>query len=313
MTGPRPALRVRDLAADQAALLRRIHQLAAEGTRLRKNMQATVTDTAARTEALAQIAAVDRDRDLTEIRARAEGMARSWVDLARHVGHAGGTWTGEQLLPTPRPVTGRRTFGRVVADTAQLADIAAITVAREHVLATTGADGEPEPAAAQQVRRNMEAIWTRATMTAASIGMGRKQRVRTFQTATSDIEQRVEHYLQFSVADLDALWRSYTTPTIAADIRRSLNSLRRTDRGTENSTTSTEQPPTPTALIERARNALSATIADRSETGSGTGAAITAAITDALSGTAHGWDSATDIAGGETTAVEAYPDAGPDP
>lgn len=307
-------LRVRDLAADQAALLRQIHQLAAEGTRLQQNMQATVTDAAARTETLAQIAAVDRDRDLTEIRARAQGMPRSWVDLARHVGHAGGAWTDEQLLPTPRRVTGRRTFGRVGADTAQLADMAAIAVTREHLLATTGADGEPEPAAAQQVRRNMEAIWTRATTTATSIGMGRQQRARTFQTATADIEQRVERYVQFSVADLDALWRNYTTPGIAADMRRSLNSLRRTDRGADNSTTDTEQPPTPTALIERARHAVSATIADRSETGCGTGATINAAITDTLSDTMTcSWDSATDVAGDETAAVEAYLDAGPDP
>ncbi|MFE9328217.1 hypothetical protein ACIHDR_43480 [Nocardia sp. NPDC052278] len=203
MTSPGPAPRVRDIAAEQARMLHRIHQLAAQAARLRHNTQSAAADTTTRIDILAQINALDRARDLTEIQARAHGLPRSWVDLARRIGQTDGTWTDEQLLPTPHPKPKRRSIVRVIADTTQLTDMAAITVAREHLLATNGVTGEPEPAAAQQVRRNMQALWTRAAATATSIGMGRTQRARTLHTAVGDLEHRLGHYLQYRLEDLD--------------------------------------------------------------------------------------------------------------
>lgn len=58
MTGPQPGLRVRDLAPEHATLLRRVHQLAADATRLRQtNHSADPNDTPS-TQVLAQIAAI---------------------------------------------------------------------------------------------------------------------------------------------------------------------------------------------------------------------------------------------------------------
>ncbi|MFI6956621.1 hypothetical protein ACIBJI_24540 [Nocardia sp. NPDC050408] len=313
MTGPGSARRVGDIAAEQAAMLHRVHQLAAEAARLQHNVKSAANNSATRIDILAQIVALDRDRDLTETQARARGVPRSWVDLARRVGQTGGAWTDEQLLPTPRPKPKRRSIARVIADTTQLTDMAAITVAREHLLATNGVTGEPEPAAAQQVRRNMQALWTRAAATATSIGMGRTQRAHTFHTAIGDLEQRLGRYLQYSLEDLDPQWRSYSTPTIAAAVRRSLTSLRRADRDTNSSNNGTdaEQPPTPKALLQQALHALHTTLVDRSGS---QGAEINAAITEALPPTtSYGWDCAIDTLATETNAPDPHCDAGPDP
>ncbi|WP_327118985.1 hypothetical protein OHB12_12095 [Nocardia sp. NBC_01730] len=205
---PNPPLRIRDIPLEQAAVLRRIHQLAALGTRLRQAMQARTPGSADSTRKFGQVSEVDRDRDLTEIHARLDGLPASWVDQACAAGQSGRAWTDELLLPAPRPATGRRNIKRVLDDTRQLADMAAITVAREHRLATHGVTAEPEPAAAGQLRRNMEAIWTRAAATATSIGMDRKQRARVFNAASSDVNERAESYLHDSLDDLNAQWSS---------------------------------------------------------------------------------------------------------
>ncbi|WP_249645240.1 hypothetical protein [Nocardia sputi] len=174
----------------------------------------------------------------------------------------------------------------------QLTDMAAIAVARDHLLGITTAEAEPDPAAAHQLRRNMEALWTRADRTATSIGLGARSRARAFETATRDLAQRVEGYLHYNQDDLDTHWRSYTHTAIADGVRRSLKSLRRIDRDLTTVDPDAEQPPTPKALIEQARHALDA--------------AIPEAATDS-------WDSAIGVDAGETASVAAYPDAGPDP
>ncbi|MGY5309147.1 hypothetical protein [Nocardia gipuzkoensis] len=313
MSGPQPGLRVRDIAPEHATLLRRVHQLAADATRLRQTNHTTDPNATPSTRVLDQIAAIDRDRDLTEIQARANGMPASWVDLARRLGHTGQAWTDDHLLPTPRPVAGRRNTQRVLDDTRQLADMAAITVVREHLLATSGIAGEPDLVAAQQLRRNMQALWTRATATATSIGMSRTDRAHAFAAATRDIDTNVERYRHYSLDDLDAQWRTYTTPAIADGVRRSLKSLRRTNRATNTTASSdaeSETPPTPSALLDHARHALDTASTDRSEAGAAIDAAVTAAMPDAAT---HRRDTGTDVHDSESTGVEAYPDAGPDP
>ncbi|MFE9328216.1 hypothetical protein ACIHDR_43485 [Nocardia sp. NPDC052278] len=96
-------------------------------------------------------------------------------------------------------------------------------------------------------------------------------------------------------------------------MRRSLTSLRRTNRDTNTTATGTdaEQPPTPKALLEQARHALHTTLADQSRSH---GTEINAAIADALpQTTSYGWDCEIDTLASETTAPEAHHDAGPDP
>ncbi|MGY1898392.1 hypothetical protein [Nocardia gipuzkoensis] len=309
MTRPRSATRSGDIAPEHATLLRHIHQLAADATRLRDTLHTTDTEATATTAVFEQIAAIDRQRSLAEIQARDRGVPADWIGVVRRLAETGRAWSDDHLLPTPRPAPGRRNTPRVADDMRQLTDMAAITVAREHLLGTATADAEPDPAAAQQLRRNMEALWTRADRTATSIGLGAQARARAFDTTTSDLTRRVEGYLHYSPDDLDTHWRSYTSTAIADGVRRSLKSLRRTDRDTTTDT-DTERPPTPKALIQRARDAVDTAIGGQSEQGTQIDAAIACAMPEA---TTDSWDSTTGVDAAETTSVEAYPTAGPDP
>ncbi|WP_433194551.1 hypothetical protein ACQP1G_38260 [Nocardia sp. CA-107356] len=309
MTGPPSPLRIRDIPPEQAALLRQIHQLAAVGERLRRALPETTPHTAEGSQLLDHIAEVDRDRDLTEIRARADGMPAGWVDQARAAGRSGRAWTDELLLPPTRSPARRRNLQRVVQDTRQLADMAALTVARQQRLATNAVTTDPEPAAAEQLRRNMAALWTRAAATATSLGMDGTERARVFNAARRYLDRRVQTYEHYSLDDLNAAWRTYTTPTIAATVRRSLKSLRRTDRDTDTSAAEADQPPTPQALIDRARHSLDTAATTDSDTGTD----IESVITIAIPGNAYGWDASAEFDSGDSAAVDAYPDAGPDP
>ncbi|WP_327097029.1 hypothetical protein OIE68_45420 [Nocardia vinacea] len=314
MTRPGSGTRSGEIPPEQAALLRRIHQLAADATRLRQTDHTADAGTPPTPQVLAQIAAIDRDRDLTEIAARARGVPASWVDTVRRLGQTGRAWTDDHLLPTPRPGPGRRNLERVVDDTRQLADMAAITVVRDHLLAAAGITSEPDPVAAQQLRRNMNALWTRATTTATSIGMRAEDRADTFDAVARDVGTHVERYRHYSLDNLDAQWRTYTTSTIADGVRRSLKSLRRTDRVTTTTSSSSdaafEKPPTPNALLDHARHALDTAHTDRSDAG----AVIDAAVTDAMPDAAtHDWDTTTHAHDSEFASAEACPEAGPDP
>ncbi|WP_063043314.1 hypothetical protein [Nocardia pseudovaccinii] len=308
MTGPNSPLRVRDIAPEQAALLGQIHQLSALSARLHQAVSETTPGSVQVTQLFEHIIEVDRERELSEIHARAYGMPASWVDQARTVGRSGRPWTEELLLPPTLPRTRRRNTTRVVQDTRQLADMAAITVVRELRLAANGA-AEPEPAAAEQLRRNMAALWTRAAATATSIGMSRNVRGRVFNAAAGDVDQRVETYQHYSLDDLHDLWRTYTTPTIAANARRSLKSLRNADRDTDTAAANAVQPPTPRALIERARQSLNVAAINDSDTGP----EIETAVTVAIPSTAHEWDASAELHGGDSIATDSYQDAGPDP
>lgn len=245
MTDPNSPPRIRDIAPEQATLLHQIHHLAARVARLRQAVSVTTPGSAASTGLLDEIGEVERARELTEIGARANGMPASWVNQARAAGQSGRAWTEELLLPAAPSPTGRRNTKRVVEDTRQLADMAAVTVVRRRRLATDGITTDPEPAAAEQFRRNMAALWTRVSATATSVGMGRHRRGRVFNAASVEIDRRVETYRHYSLDDLNAAWRTYTTPTIAASVRRSLKSLRSAERGTDPPAADpeTEQPP----------------------------------------------------------------------
>ncbi|UGT70831.1 hypothetical protein LTT66_12040 [Nocardia gipuzkoensis] len=309
MTHPQPGIRSGDIPPEHATLLRRIHQLAADANELRATLLTTDTEAAATTAVFEQIAAVDRQRSLAEIQARNRGVPADWIGVVRRLAESGRAWNDDHLLPAPRPAPGRRNTPRVADDMRQLTDMAALTVARDHLLGINTADAEPDPAAAQQLRRNMEALWTRADRTATSIGLGARSRARAFNT-TTDLAERVEGYLRYSREDLDIHWRSYTSTAIADGVRRSLKSLRRIDRDITTVDPDAEQPPTPKALIEQARHALDTAIRGQSEAGAQINAAVDAAIPEAAT---DSWDSTTGVDAGETAAVAAYPDTGPDP
>ncbi|MER7450378.1 hypothetical protein ABTW96_08825 [Nocardia beijingensis] len=309
MTRPRTSTRSGDIPPDHAALLRRIHQLAADATHLRTTLHTADTEVTATTSVFEQINTIDRQRALAEIQARNRGMPADWVEVVRRLAESGRPWSDDHLLPTPRPAPRRRNTSRVAEDLHQLTDMAAITIARQHLLGIATADAEPDPAAAQQLRRNMEALWTRAERTATTIDLDAEACTRAFATATRDLAQRVEGYLHYSRDDLDTHWRSYTSPAIADRVRRSLKSLRRIDRDITTDAGDAERPPTPKVLIERARDALDTAIGRRPA-----GSQIDTAIADAMPEAAtDSWDSTTGVNAAETTGVQVYPTAGPDP
>ncbi|MFF0528690.1 hypothetical protein ACFYT3_09885 [Nocardia amikacinitolerans] len=310
MSGPNTELRVRDLPPEHATLLREIHRFAAEGAGLRNTMH-SAADSATVVDQLGQL---DRQRELAEIAARSQAIPPGWVAQARQAGQTGRAWTGEQLLRNPtRQQTGRRTVKRVIADTAQLVDMAAITAAREHLLTLHGFTSEPEPAAAQQLRRNMDALWTRATHTAAAIGMSGRARARAFTITDERLQQRIERYLHDGFDEFNAEWRNRASPAVAASVRRSLSSLRR-DARTARTPSGPELDadlPKPAELTERARAVLGeAVAADHGESGTATEAAIAAAMPVHL---ASDLDIDASLDGGEASTTEAYRDAGPDP
>ncbi|WP_280312017.1 MULTISPECIES: hypothetical protein [Nocardia] len=311
MTHPRPGIRSGDIPPEHAVLLRRIHQLAADATHLRDTLPTIDAEATATTALFEQIAATDRQLSLAEIQARDRGVPADWIGVVRRFAETGRAWNDDHLLPAPRPAPGRRSTPRVADDMRQLTDMAALTVARDHLLGINTAEPEPDPAAAHQLRRNMEALWTRADRTATSIGLGARSRARAFDTVTRDLAQRVETYLRYNHDDLDTHWRSYTHTAIADGVRRSLKSLRRIDRDLTTVDPDAEQPPTPKTLIERARDALDTALEKQPEAGPQIDAAIDAAMPDAATAT-DSWASTTGI-DAAATVVEAYPDAGPDP
>ncbi|MGQ4618997.1 hypothetical protein [Nocardia sp. R7R-8] len=310
MTRPGSGTRSGDIPPDHAALLRHIYELAADATHLKNGIQPLGADATAANAGFEQIAAIDRQRALAEIQARDRGVPADWVGVVRRLAESGRAWSDDHLLPAPRPAPGRRNTPRVVDDMRQLTDMAAITVARGHLLRIATADAEPDPAAAQQLRRNMEALWTRADRTATSIGLGRKARARAFSTATKDLAQRVEAYLYSSHDDLDTRWRGYTSTAIADGVRRSLKSLRRTRCDITTDTADIERPPTPNDLIQRARDVLDTAIGRQPEAGAQIDTAIADAMPEAVT---DSWDNTTGVDTADTTGVQAYPTAGPDP
>ncbi|MEU2258119.1 hypothetical protein ABZ540_33655 [Nocardia xishanensis] len=315
MSGPNSGTRVGDLPHEHTALLREIHYLAAESARLRQTTDTASLSVTDHARALTQLERLDRERELTEIAARSQGIPPSWVAQARQAGRAGRAWTDEQRLrAAPRQQTGRRTVKRVVADARQLVDMAALTAAREHRLTAHGFTSEPEPAAAQQLRRNMEALWTRAVRTAAAIEMSGRERARAFTITDEQLQQRTEQYLHYGLDELNAEWRSHANPAVAASVRRSLSSLRRETRtiATPSTPELDADLPKPAQLTDRARAALGETVAaDHTDTGTATEAAIAAAMPAQL---AYDLDTNTSPDVGEQpTTTEAYRDAGPDP
>lgn len=310
MTAPRPHLRIADIAPEHAELLKRIHHLAGHGAQLRHTIRDTHSDFTQTTRMLSEPDAVERERAVTEITARGNGVPATWINHVRRSAQIGRDWSNHAQLPTPagQPAR-RRSTRRVDADLQQLTDIAALSVTRSHLLTTHGIPTEPEPAAAHQLHRNTAALWSRATKTATAIGMSGAERTLVFSRADARLHQRLDQYRHQQVDTLTDLWHAYTTPSIAAGVRRSLASLRRTrdPRPDPNA----PLPATPDELLDRARRILAANH-DDSEIPS----AIATAVSAALPQPPHRRPATTPEAhnGSDESAVTApSTDTGPDP
>ncbi|WP_433574892.1 hypothetical protein [Nocardia brasiliensis] len=199
---------------------------------------------------------------MTEIRARATGIPDTWIAHARRQGQTGQPWTTDHRLPRAplRPSTGRRHQTR--EDIAQMTEMAALFVTREHLLTTPAGTAEPDPAAADQFRRNLRALRTRALFTADAITMGQRSRAQIFTIDDQRLAGHLAEYVRYSLPDLDAVFYDHASPSIAASVRRSLKQLRRAHPALDTTTDPRlVQPPDPSTLIERARDALHLSLA----------------------------------------------------
>ncbi|WP_378741213.1 hypothetical protein [Nocardia brasiliensis] len=311
MTGPPPALRVRDLPAEQAKILGRIHELASQARYLGRIAHNGYLGAVQDNDEFIRLREVDRDRKLTEARAYGNGIPPSWVEHARQLGHTGQDWTPEQRLPPAHTPPRRRTASRVVDDTRQMTEMAAVHAVREHLLAATTGSPALDPAAAHQFSRNLEALWTRAARTADAVGIPGRDREEIFTVSDEEFRDRVSDFLRYSPGDLDMVWRRHAAESIASSVRRSLKNLRRANAGNDITTPdpAARQPPDPASLIERAHHVLHTLLSEQLDTG----ADIDAAIIDAtLDDTVHPEQSVAGAESGEA-ADTVFSDCGPDP
>lgn len=244
MTSPalHPRL-VADLPAAQAEVLAQIHDLGCQGAAMRRVQGHSP-----------ELAQIDWDRSLAEATACARGVPAVWINQARDLGTRNRAWRRSTVLrDPPKNNVVRRGFGRVVDDTGRLADMAAVTAVREHYLHSRGIDADPEPVVAHQLRRNMDALRTRIIYTADAIKMSPVQRVRSWTVTDAVLAERVQDHRHLAVEDLTAVWRDHGTPAVAASVRSSLSSLRRT---TAASSELDMAPATTQDLLTRARQQL---------------------------------------------------------
>lgn len=278
MTEPNPQPRGREIPADQIALLQRIQGLALHSGRLLQAMYEGGGDARTSMRAIAEINVLDRDRDLTEIKARAAGVPVEWIDRVRTLGQRGYPWREGQPLPDPAPRGWRRTIRRVADDVEQLKDMAAVHTAYLHTRPVGEPVSQMEQAATQQLHRNMAALWMRAGRTAESIGMSAGERAVLWKVAPEEWAQRVGHYLGGEdLGELHTRWRRYGDAAIATAARKSLRKLRRAgEHGPD--IPLPDMPMRPRQMLHEAH----ATVADLNSPGSAENTAITTAVEAAL-------------------------------
>ncbi|MFC9965673.1 hypothetical protein ACFVH4_15705 [Nocardia ignorata] len=214
--------RVRDIRPDYAEGLRRVHQLAAEGTRLHRALDAVGLVTADRLDLSQQSTAVDRERALLEIDLRGNGVPAVWLDVARRLGSSQRPWSPDQILPPVRTDSGRRSSSRVAADTHLVVDMAAVSVVREHLLSHHRSPADTDSAPALQFRRNMGVVWQRSVITAHTINLNQTERTQVTDAATAELTRRISLYRAMSLDDIQTLWDAYTGGAIADTYRKSI-------------------------------------------------------------------------------------------
>ncbi|MGW4368069.1 hypothetical protein ACWEKT_20740 [Nocardia takedensis] len=305
MVSPVPVpMRVRDIPADHAEGLRRIHELATESARLRQRTTTAAGSVSQRLGRQREVEQTDRARGLLEISARSNGVPAEWVDLARRRGFSRQPWTPAQLLPPPAPSPlARRNRHRVASDTHLLADMAAVSAVRGHLMSQHRISTDPHSTGEHQFRRNTQALWQRAVVTADAIGMSTSQRQRIAATATADLDQRLSVYRVLSLEDLDTLWHAYTGTAFGDSARRPLTKAPARD------TTTPPVLPAPEDWLDHIRSRLSS--AAPADPDVEIAAAVTAAVPDHDLPTDH--DPAPQPDPFDTVCLDLHSANGPDP
>ncbi|WP_040797761.1 hypothetical protein [Nocardia higoensis] len=298
-----PPPRVRDIPADHAEGLRRIHQLTTESTRLHRALNTTNT-AADRLNLLHRADTTDRDRALLEIDLRSRGVPAAWIAVARRLGTSQHPWNPNQILPPARTDPQRRSRNRVATDTHLLVDMAAVSTVRDHLLhhhRTTTND--TTAAATTQFHRNMSAIWQRSVITAELIELSHTQCARITTTAAADLTQRISAYRDMSLDDIHTLWHAYTGGGLADTYRRSITATPASSWGANLSLHD------PQHWLDHARTHLAG--GGPPEHNHGIECAVTAAIPGPILGNEPGYRHSDGLE--EVPGPNAAIDAGPDP
>lgn len=292
------------LREDQVALLRQIQQCARESAALLAIMYESGGDAHTATDLVTKINALDRERDLTQIQARAAGVPPEWIERVRVLGERGYPWRADQPLPVPAERRQRQSVRRVAGDIERLKDIAAVHAARR--LAT--APVPPDEREVTQLRRAMHAVWMRAGRTAHAIEMTASEREKLWSTTPQEWRRRIEHYLDSAdPEDLTTKWNRYTGPEIATEARRSLARLRRDgDHGPD--VPLPDMPPTPSQMLAEA---MSAAQPELDSAGNPIDTAVDAALDSRTVGTWPGDTAATETA--DRSVRDLDRSGGPDP
>lgn len=276
----------REIAAEHLELMRQIQRLALRSGQLMQRMYESGGDAASATQAITQINTVDRERELTEIKARAAGVPAEWIDRVRTLGQRGFDWSADQPLPDPAPQGRRRTVQRVAGDIERLKDMAAVHIAYERSRPRGELATDVETVVAQQFRRNMDALWMRAGRTAQSIGMDPAERTALWSVTAAEWRRRVEHYMDRpDLGDVHTRWRRYGDISIAAEARKSLGNLRRAGQHGPDIPLP-EMPMTPARMLTEASAAIDTQSDPHSAGADPISAAVDAALPD---GTAATW------------------------
>ncbi|MGF6885952.1 hypothetical protein ABIA39_007535 [Nocardia sp. GAS34] len=214
----RIATRVADIPPEQADLLRQLHTLAGRSAELHQQLTRTGADlrsiAAARTEN-------DRRWALTEVRARTAGVPRGWIAQAVQQGRRGSEWPDGQLLAKPLDLMQSRSRMRLVLDVRYLTHMAAMIAVRGRSTAL-GALPDPATGMADQITRNMQALWTRATETGRTITMSRRDRNRIWDLDRYPWKGTINELLHLAPHEIELLWEHYAAGTIAESARESL-------------------------------------------------------------------------------------------
>ncbi|MGW0251124.1 hypothetical protein ACWDYH_31295 [Nocardia goodfellowii] len=289
----RRQVRVCDVAPEHAGLLHKIHELAAESTRIRLANPSSDRNVEHWIRLGERLDAIHRERRIIEAAARKQGIPEPWIKAARTRGAEGKPWTGNQLL-APARTGGLRTTKRVAAEAQRLADLAALSVVRKHLRTAAGLSAESDSAAARRFRGNFEAFRRRVEVIAASTGMGRWETAIAFAAADRHLTYHIDQYLTYDLANLEAIYRPLTNSAIATEVARSIRHLPSFWSATTNEP-GENGVPSAGALFGRARQAL--VVVDTPEFGSG--AAIETAISAAIwDPTALDWEPSTEGGGG---------------
>ncbi|WP_040831646.1 hypothetical protein [Nocardia jiangxiensis] len=305
--GHRVPVEAGDLPQQTSRWLRQVQRLAAQATQMRQDTTLTAAggDIRVLAHMVARAGQIDRHREAAEIRAHAAGVSLQWIAWARIRGHLGREWHPNQPLATPILDTRHRAAEQVTDDLRHVTDMAALTVARDHLYsADLGVD-------TQQLTHTMDALWLRAARTAQAAGLTAHERGRIWSASTHDCITRVHHLVRFPRHEIDTLWHQYAVPEIAAQAREAFDELGHDHRTTSLDAATELLPPAPHYFLARARHAL-----DQIEAGTPADGGIGTAIAEVIPATDRPrlWDTdTTPHTHGDTDTTGPQPGQGPEP